>query len=46
MPRIAINKVRFAIGYGDAGERPVPALGTELDNPLYLGLTIGRGKTA
>jgi aerobactin synthase len=46
MPRIAINKVRFAIGYGDAGERPVPALGTELDNPLYLGLTIGRGKAA
>ncbi|MCX2698826.1 IucA/IucC family protein [Ochrobactrum chromiisoli] len=39
MPRIAINRVRFAIGYGDANERPVPALGTELDNPLYLAET-------
>ena len=36
MARIAINKVRFAIGYGDARQRPVPALGTELDNPLFL----------
>lgn len=34
IPRIAINKVRFAIGYGDAGERPLPDLGTPLDNPL------------
>ncbi|WP_274425623.1 IucA/IucC family protein [Chelativorans sp. YIM 93263] len=39
VPRIAINRVRFAIGYGDAGERPVPDLGTELDNPLYLAET-------
>lgn len=46
MPRIAINKVRFAIGYGDAGERPVPALGTELDNPLHIGLSTGRDKAA
>jgi hypothetical protein len=34
IPRIAINKVRFAIGYGDSGERPLPDLGTPLDNPL------------
>lgn len=34
IPRIAINKVRFAIGYGDAGERPLPDLGTPLKNPL------------
>lgn len=39
MPRIAINRVRLAIGYGDANERPIPALGTELDNPLYLAET-------
>lgn len=36
VPRIAINRVRLAIGYGDANERPVPALGTELNNPLHL----------
>jgi aerobactin synthase len=36
IPRIAINRVRLAIGYGDTNERPVPALGTELNNPLYL----------
>lgn len=34
IPRIAINKVRFAIGYGDSGERPLPDLGTPLENPL------------
>ena len=33
-PRIAINRVRFAIGYGDASERPLPDLGTPLLNPL------------
>lgn len=36
IPRIAINRVRLAVGYGDANERPVPALGTELNNPLHL----------
>ncbi len=35
IPRIRINRVRFAIGYGDAGERPVPALGSALANPLH-----------
>jgi len=39
VPRIAINRVRFAIGYGDANDRPVPALGTALDNPLHLAET-------
>lgn len=34
LPRVCINKVRFAIGYGDAAERPLPALGTDLSNPL------------
>ena len=36
MARIAINKVRFAIGYGDSRQRPVPTLGSALDNPLFL----------
>ncbi|WP_417669048.1 IucA/IucC family protein [Roseibium sp.] len=34
LPRVCINKVRFKIGYGDASERPLPALGTDLVNPL------------
>lgn len=37
MPRVCINKVRFAIGYGDAAQRPLPALGTDLRNPLTCG---------
>lgn len=36
VPRICINRVRLAIGYGDANRRPVPSLGSELDNPLHL----------
>lgn len=36
VPRICINRVRLAIGYGDANRRPVPSLGTDLDNPLHL----------
>ena len=36
MPRVAINRVRFQIGYEDAAERPLPARGTDLDNPLAL----------
>lgn len=36
LPRICINRVRLAIGYGDANRRPVPSLGTDLDNPLHL----------
>ncbi|POR55246.1 IucA/IucC family protein [Bosea psychrotolerans] len=36
VPRICINRVRLAIGYGDANRRPVPSLGTNLNNPLHL----------
>ncbi|TCR70315.1 IucA/IucC family protein [Bosea sp. BK604] len=36
VPRICINRVRLAIGYGDANRRPAPSLGTDLDNPLHL----------
>ncbi|QBF33470.1 IucA/IucC family siderophore biosynthesis protein [Thalassococcus sp. S3] len=36
MPKVCINKVRLAVGYGDAGERPLPARGTDLANPLAL----------
>lgn len=36
VPRICINRVRLAIGYGDANRRPAPSLGTSLDNPLHL----------
>ena len=35
LPRICINRVRLAIGYSDAPNRPVPSLGTPLNNPLY-----------
>ena len=36
LPRVCINKVRLAIGYGDDAARPLPALGTDLVNPLYI----------
>ncbi|MCO5144443.1 MAG: siderophore biosynthesis protein IucC, partial [Oligoflexia bacterium] len=37
--RVLLNKVRFKIGYGDSSERPLPALGTELNNPIsYRGV--------
>ncbi|PIK14875.1 IucA/IucC family protein [Halobacteriovorax sp. JY17] len=35
--RVIINTVRFQIGYGDSSERPIPKLGTDLDNPIFLG---------
>lgn len=35
VPRVCINRVRLAIGYGDSGARPVPGLGTDLINPLH-----------
>lgn len=35
--RVLVNKVRFKVGYGDSSERPRPAVGTPLVNPLYLG---------
>lgn len=34
--RVCINRVRFQVGYDDNAERPVPIVGGELDNPLYL----------
>ncbi|MFN3455577.1 MAG: IucA/IucC family C-terminal-domain containing protein, partial [Pseudobdellovibrio sp.] len=33
--RVLLNKVRFQIGYNDSAERPKPALGTDLINPLH-----------
>lgn len=39
LPKVCINKVRLAVGYGDAASRPLPALGTPLRNPLYLAET-------
>lgn len=35
MPRVCINRVRFAIGYEDSASRPMPARGTDLENPLF-----------
>ncbi|MBO0662308.1 IucA/IucC family siderophore biosynthesis protein [Jiella sp. MQZ9-1] len=35
MLRVAINRVRFQIGYEDYAERPLPTRGTDLDNPLW-----------
>lgn len=34
--RVCINRVRFKVGYNDNAERPVPIVGGELDNPIYL----------
>ncbi|GFZ94372.1 aerobactin synthase IucC [Elstera cyanobacteriorum] len=39
--RVCINRVRLAIGYGDAAQRPLPTLGTPLRNSLRLGLDAG-----
>lgn len=33
--RVLLNKVRFAIGYADTTERPLPMVGSELLNPLF-----------
>lgn len=32
--RVLLNKVRFTIGYGDSSMRPLPQLGTNLNNPI------------
>ena len=37
-PKVLVNKVRFQIGYGDNAKRPIPMLGSEINNPLYLSL--------
>ncbi|CAM3650566.1 IucA/IucC family protein [Parendozoicomonas haliclonae] len=34
--RICLHRVRFQQGYDDSAERPLPALGTPLKNPLFL----------
>ncbi|TDH60815.1 IucA/IucC family siderophore biosynthesis protein [Dankookia rubra] len=39
LPKVCINKVRLAVGYGDTASRPLPALGTPLLNPLHLAET-------
>ena len=33
--KILVNSVRFAIGYGDSANRPLPLLGTTINNPLH-----------
>lgn len=35
IPRVCLNKARFEIGYADSRQRPNPAVGNDLDNPLY-----------
>ena len=35
MPRVCINRVRLAQGYEDSAERPLPARGRDLVNPLH-----------
>ncbi|WP_168188138.1 IucA/IucC family siderophore biosynthesis protein [Hahella sp. CCB-MM4] len=34
--KVCINRVRFRIGYADSAERPIPELGTPINNPLVL----------
>ncbi|MCO1336436.1 IucA/IucC family siderophore biosynthesis protein [Microbulbifer sp. OS29] len=34
--RVCINRVRLRQGYDDSAERPVPIVGGDLDNPLWL----------
>lgn len=43
LPKVCINKVRLRVGYGDAGSRPLPALGTPLRNPLRMAEDGGAG---
>lgn len=40
MERVCLNRVRFQIGYADDAERPKPALGPPLPNPLSAPSTI------
>lgn len=35
IPRVCLNKARFEIGYADSDRRPSPAVGKDIDNPLY-----------
>lgn len=34
-PRVLLNKVRFSIGYSDSAQRPLPMVGSDLENPLF-----------
>ncbi len=34
-PRVCLNKARYEIGYADFSQRPKPAVGQDLENPLY-----------
>ena len=36
MARICLNRVRFKTGYDDSAERPLPALASDIPNPLVL----------
>jgi len=36
LPRVCINRARFAVGYADNAARPLPVVGPPLDNPLHL----------
>ncbi|WP_079253771.1 IucA/IucC family protein [Endozoicomonas arenosclerae] len=38
MARVCLNRVRFKLGYGDSTERPLPELGSPLNNPLAMTL--------
>ncbi|GLR12221.1 aerobactin synthase IucC [Chitinimonas prasina] len=40
MPRLSLNRARFAAGYGDTASRPIHALGPALNNPLLIGDTL------
>lgn len=39
MPRLSLNRARFAAGYGDSAERPIHARGPDLPNPLLFATT-------
>lgn len=34
-PKVCLNKARYEIGYADSSQRPKPAVGQDLENPLY-----------
>ncbi len=44
--RVLLNKVRFKIGYADSTERPLPALGDNLPNPIVASLSKGESAHA
>lgn len=36
IPRVCLNKARFEIGYADSDQRPSPAVGNDIENPLNI----------